>query len=199
MKLKYYLRGLGTGIIFTIIVMSIIFSYRTTDAKIMEQAKQMGMVMADGSGQSDSDKNNNTKPEKDTKKEEDKTTEPDTTKEEPTEPEPDTTKEEPTEPDTTKEEPTEPEPDTTTEAPTSEPPTEPDTSDSSRTEVTFTITSGMTSETVAGSLQQLGVVDNAAGLNAYMINNGYADRIRTGTYTFKTGSTYEEVSRIITG
>ena len=45
MKIKYYLRGLGTGIIFTTIVLMIIYSYRTTDSKTIERARELGMVM----------------------------------------------------------------------------------------------------------------------------------------------------------
>lgn len=47
MKLKYYLRGLGTGILFASIVLSIAFSYRTTDSRIKEWAKELGMVYPD--------------------------------------------------------------------------------------------------------------------------------------------------------
>ena len=45
MKIKYYLRGLGTGIIFTAIVLMIIYSYRTTDSKTMDRARELGMIM----------------------------------------------------------------------------------------------------------------------------------------------------------
>ena len=45
MKIKYYLRGLGTGIIFTAIVLMIIYSYKTTDSKTMDRARELGMIM----------------------------------------------------------------------------------------------------------------------------------------------------------
>ena len=55
MRLKYYLRGLGTGIIFTSIILAIIYSYRTTDAKIIERAKELGMITGEVSGESELD------------------------------------------------------------------------------------------------------------------------------------------------
>ena len=50
MKLKYYLRGLGIGIILTTIILSIAFSDRNlTDEQIIEKAKSLGMVMKEES------------------------------------------------------------------------------------------------------------------------------------------------------
>ena len=49
MKLKYYLRGLGVGIICTAIIMGIALSGNKketlTDAEIIERARLLGMVM----------------------------------------------------------------------------------------------------------------------------------------------------------
>ena len=51
MKLKYYLRGLGVGIICTAIIMGIALSgkgkERLTEDEIIERARLLGMVMAD--------------------------------------------------------------------------------------------------------------------------------------------------------
>lgn len=51
MKLKYYLRGLGVGIICTAVIMGIATSgkskERLTDAEIIERARLLGMVMAE--------------------------------------------------------------------------------------------------------------------------------------------------------
>ena len=46
MKLKYYLRGLGTGILFATIVLFIVYSFNMTDSKIREKAEKLGMVQA---------------------------------------------------------------------------------------------------------------------------------------------------------
>ena len=50
MKLKYYLRGAGTGVIVTTIILMILGAttgYGITDAQIIERAKKLGMVMVD--------------------------------------------------------------------------------------------------------------------------------------------------------
>ena len=48
MKLKYYLRGLGIGIIVTTIILVSCFSMqkpKMTDEQIIEKAAQLGMIM----------------------------------------------------------------------------------------------------------------------------------------------------------
>lgn len=51
MRIKYYLRGIGVGIIFSVVIMSVSFSHRKveeiSDAEIIQRAKQLGMVEAD--------------------------------------------------------------------------------------------------------------------------------------------------------
>lgn len=50
MKLKYYLRGLGIGIIITTIILMISFSMRKdeiSDEEVIERAAQLGMMMPD--------------------------------------------------------------------------------------------------------------------------------------------------------
>ena len=48
MKLKYYLRGLGIGIIVTTVILAVSFSkkeIKMSDEEIMARAAQLGMVM----------------------------------------------------------------------------------------------------------------------------------------------------------
>ena len=50
MKLKYYLRGLAVGFLFTTIILAISFSQtkkELSDQEVINRAKQLGMVMAD--------------------------------------------------------------------------------------------------------------------------------------------------------
>ena len=50
MRFKYYLRGLGIGILITTIILSISFAMKQpelSDAEIIERAEALGMVMAD--------------------------------------------------------------------------------------------------------------------------------------------------------
>lgn len=192
MKIKYYLRGLGTGIIFTAIVLMIIYSYRTTDSKTIERARELGMVMpGEASKQelAENDKNTeeNLKDEKTTPDKDSNNNMQEQTLANDNEKESDTT------------EPSTQEPDTT-ESDTTEPDTEESTTEnqaSAGKEITFTISNGMYSETVSQKLYELGVIDDAAGFNSYLVQNGYAGKIRTGTYTFTTGMSYADVAAIL--
>ena len=52
MKLKYYLRGLGIGIMVTAVILSVAFGSRKetlSDREIMERASELGMVSENGS------------------------------------------------------------------------------------------------------------------------------------------------------
>lgn len=213
MKLKYYMRGLGTGIIFTAVILMIVFSYKTTDAKIMERAKELGMVKASEVEKQETkpvaggDKNSEkTTEETTTPKESEKTTLQETTT--PKESETTTLQETttPKEPETTTmpETTTPKESETTTMTET----TTPNQSDSDNGEqettpptgtYTYTVAKGMTSEKVSADLAKAGVIDNEKDFNSYLIVNGYANRIKTGTYTFNIGSSYEEIARAVTG
>ena len=188
MKIKYYLRGLGTGIIFTAIVLMIIYSYRTTDSKTIDRARELGMIMP-------GETTNQTVKENENKTDNNSTNEPGT--KEPGTNEPSTNEPATNEPMTNEPATNEP---ATNEPATNEPVTnEPDTekrTDPVR-EITFNISSGMYSEVVSQRLEELGVIDNAAGLNSYLVSNGYAERIRTGVYTFTTGMSYADVAAII--
>jgi hypothetical protein len=66
MKLKYYLRGAGVGVIVTTLVLMIAFAFHKTtmsDAEVIARAKQLGMVEAtEGTGDTDdTDDKENTK------------------------------------------------------------------------------------------------------------------------------------------
>ena len=66
MKLKYYLRGLGIGIIVTTIILVSCFSMqkpKMTDAQIIEKASQLGMIMPEQDSAVDTE-TETTEPEK---------------------------------------------------------------------------------------------------------------------------------------
>ena len=195
MKLKYYLRGLGVGIFVTALIMTIAHhiseNKRTmTDSEIISAAKKLGMVMEEET----------LFPE--TTEYEEETTVEDSTEEETSEEE--TSEEETTEEETTVEETTaEPETEPETEKPTepeTEKPTEPETEKPTKsvTEYTLTISSGMYSEKVSELLANAGIVSSANDFNNYLINNGYAERLCTGTFKLNTGMSNEEIARAIT-
>ena len=64
---------------------------------------------------------------------------------------------------------------------------------------TITIASGSASETAAAVLEKAGIITDAKDFNLYMCRNGYDRRIHPGTYTIDEGLTYEEICKIIAG
>ena len=64
--------------------------------------------------------------------------------------------------------------------------------------ITFSITTGMSSEKVAASLKSLGLIDNGAEFNKYLVNNGYADKIKVGTFELRIGQSYAEIASELT-
>ena len=174
MKLKYYLRGLGIGILVTAAILTIVYLTKgsMSDSQIMKRAAQLGMVMAST--------------EDDTLFAQ--TTQVDTTIEE--------TGTISVEETTTVVETTEAVTEASTEKPTEAPtkaPTEP-----AAAEAVLTISPGMYSESVSAELVRLGIITNQKEFNSYLVNNGYAECIQTGDFKIKADMSYDEIARIIT-
>lgn len=174
MKLKYYLRGLGIGILVTAAILTIVYHTKESmsDSQIMKRAAQLGMVMAST--------------EDDTLFAQ--TTQVDTTIEE--------TGTISVEETTTVVETTEAVTEASTEKPTEAPtevPTEP-----AAAEAVLTISPGMYSESVSAELVRLGIITNQKEFNSYLVNNGYAECIQTGDFKIKADMSYDEIARIIT-
>lgn len=191
MKLKYYLRGLGIGMIVTALILGISFSNRQdqtsqimTDDQIRERAAELGMV--DSSEltlvalQNSEKQPTEGTPEETTQTQEQNNieAEPETTQESEatTEPEPEKT----AGPETT----AEPE---VTEAP-------------QRTQTaSITIQRGDDSGSASRRLYEAGLVENAKAFDNYLCNNGYSRSINPGTYEIAPGTSEEEIAKIITG
>ena len=174
MKLKYYLRGLGIGILVTAAILTIVYHTKgsMSDSQIMKRAAQLGMVMAST--------------EDDTLFAQ--TTQVDTTIEE--------TGTISVEETTTVVETTEAVTEASTEKPTEAPteaPTEP-----AAAEAVLTISPGIYSESVSAELVRLGIITNQKEFNSYLVNNGYAECIQTGDFKIKADMSYDEIARIIT-
>ncbi len=180
MKLKYYLRGLGIGILITTVILSLagIGRKNMTDEEVVKRAKELGMVestlLSDLPDQ--------------TKAEEVRPTEPET-------PEPETS----LQPETSEQENSaEPE---TSEPETSEPEVSPEDGnpDTPAGEtVTLIIGRGESSTTVSKNLKKAGIVEDAAAFDRFLCNNGYDKKIITGTYEIPYGASEEEIAKIIT-
>lgn len=174
MKLKYYLRGLGIGILVTAAILTIVYHTKgsMSDSQIMKRAAQLGMVMAST---------------------EDDTLFAQTTQDDTTIEETGTISVEET---TTVVETTEAVTEASTEKPTEAPtevPTEP-----AAAEAVLTISPGMYSESVSAELVRLGIITNQKEFNSYLVNNGYAECIQTGDFKIKADMSYDEIARIIT-
>ncbi len=182
MKLRYYMRGLGIGILVTTILMTVTLNGKTeklSDAEIIERAEALGMeqkyentVLAD------------TVSENEVEEEEIVT---DTEEEIPEElPAEDAEEAVPDEDELV----SEPENETEEGTQVSEP-------ESTET-VQITVQGGDGSQTVARKLAEAGLVDDAAAYDKYLCANGYDKRICTGTHTIPLGASEEEIAKIIT-
>ncbi len=207
MKLKYYLRGLGIGILVTTVILSLagVGRKNMTDEEVVKRAKELGMVestlLSDLPDQTKTDEVRPTEPEISLQPE---TSEPETgpeleesasTPETPAAPEETTTTPEtpaaPEETITTPETPAAPE-----ETPVSPEDGNPDTPTGET--VTLVIGRGESSTTVSKNLKKAGIVEDAAAFDRFLCNNGYDKKIITGTYEIPYGASEEEIAKIIT-
>ena len=177
MKLKYYLRGLGIGIVVTALLMGFATRERLplTDAEIKARARTLGMVESDsvqlsdirqpGSTQSDRDTPENQEPEESREPEESK------------------------------------EPEESREPEGSKEPEESQSTNPSEEEsyVTIVVNKGYSSDTVSRILAEAGLVEDAGAFDRYLVNAGYATRIRIGTYRILMGTSRERIAQIIIG
>lgn len=220
MERKYYLRGLGLGIVVTAIIMGIVSSRsRTmTDSEIVARAKELGMVentvlseMHEDEPDSlpevgEADENGTTEDNSQTPESEQSNLPASETVQEEAEVLPVTGKEE--------------QPDSTNQTGTSaeDPEDEPDaavrpaereegsvqeenTNDiiTSAAIKTITVNSGDGSHTVAKKLADAGVVISADDFDAFLCQYGYDKKLRTGTFSIPADASDEQIAKIVTG
>ena len=175
MKLKYYLRGLGIGIIITTIVLMIAYSgYKTelTDAEIIARAEKLGMVMKEDPLFSNSEAHKDSEvvadlgdsTESDTEKTEDAT-------------------ETIAEIETEKETETEIVQESETEQPNGV--------------YHLNIPAGSYPRLICNELQDNGVIEDAASLRKYLADMGFATLIHVGEYEIPYGASNDEVYKIL--
>lgn len=184
MKLKYFLRGLGIGIIFGALIMLAGYmtsgSYKMSDEEIIKEAEKLGMVKEERPVvvSSDSDASTRATTENTTKA----TTEAMKTTTEAT-----TTEATTTEATTTE---------ATTEATTENKTTDSRTDESSDIVVAdIEVKSGMNSTSVAKLLQDAGIIEDYRDFDRYLDNNGYSKKIQVRKFTFSSNMTYEEIAK----
>ena len=189
MRLKYYLRGLGIGIVVTAVIMGVSAERQKpvmTDEQIIARAKELGMVEQEGilaeiAGESVAavDQTEDAKAEA-PKQEEAKAEVP-------------------------KQE------DAKAEAPKQEeekaemPKTETADQETAKQEtvqktasVVVSIYPGEGSYTVSRKLAALGLVESADIYDKFLCQNGYDKKLCTGNYTITEGATADEIARILT-
>mgnify|MGYP003230445002 CR=1 FL=1 len=229
MRLKYFLRGLGIGIVVTTIILAISHNVgrRMSDSEVIERAKELGMAYTTAAQE------NSTESAADTTEPETDTTEPVTTgQESPTDTEAGstaetesseasttvqetttgiretTTQQETTTQETTTQETTatraaqESTTETTHEASATEAETTQAENESTETEAstvityTLTIASGMSSNTVCDILKKNGIIADSGDFDRFLVSNGYADRIRVGSFEVNSGMSYDELAAV---
>lgn len=171
MKLKYYLRGLGIGIIITTLILTVALSggkEKLSDEEIIQRAEELGMVMAA------TEETEAVDTEAETEQQNEMAVNTETDTEQQTE-----IAAEPVVPASTETGIEEPQP------------------QEAEQEISFTVSAGESSDTVAFNLYKAGIIDDATAFNRYMVKNGYDSRLRAGTFQIKTGSSYDDVLDIL--
>ena len=191
MKLKYYLRGLGIGILVTAVIMGVTQGSRKetlSDREIRERAAALGM-MEPGNSLADLEA-----------AETPAATEIPEAIETPAATETPETIETPAATET----PEAAETPAATEAPAATPevtarPTQKPAEEEEGSSYTFEIQAGDSSYQVAYRLQQAGLVADARDFDNYLCSKGYDRKLKTGSYEIPETATEEEISEILCG
>lgn len=213
MKLKYFLRGLGTGIILTALILCISYRSGKSSESVVDQAKELGMVFPEGTQPPDTFPEETGLPEdtgspsataegtnlpatqKPNRKDKisssgagvmgtEETT--DKTESKTTSKPEDTDK-----PEKTKKPKSTVSPEKTVT---------PMASSTSQKEdvINFEVRSGLLSSTVAREMKEAGIIQNDEKFDEYLEKNGYSKSIKEGTYKITKGASYSDIAKIIT-
>lgn len=224
MERKYYLRGLGLGIVMTAVIMGIALSgsRKMTDEEIIKRAKELGMVEDTYLAETVQDEEQTQQDIEDAEKKDSGTTQqkpaaetkPASSQEPveaPLEEEANPPEEELPVAQPVEEEPGEAEADnaeTEESQQLSEAGHTQNTNEMTRQEETqsssvkiqrVTIASGDGSYTVALKLKEAGVVMSAETFDTFLCEKGYDKKLRTGTFQIPSDASDEQIARIITG
>lgn len=215
MNLKYYVRGIGVGILFSAVVMSVAFHGSSknglSDEQIIARAKELGMVESSTVNSLDDLLATPTPTEI---PQENSTEESDEAEEVPvTDDKKDDVNEAPENSDDSKtddkngtdaitEDNSAQTGETGTENTSEDNGTSKNDSDTpeENTEDTakeIVITEGMSSEKVTRILKENGIIEDAGAFNQYLIINNYSRKIRVGTYHIKPYTTYKDITDMI--
>ncbi|WP_443594302.1 hypothetical protein [Agathobacter sp.] len=186
MRLKYYLRGLGLGIIFAVIIMMIGFhgnKQSMSDTEIIEKAKTLGMVEAKKSSGTVADEYNSEKTDSSATNSDD------------------SSQKSEAKPGSEMQEGQTQQKDTQQEAVVPAADAQPETvapQDTTATTYTITVTSQDTCRTIAEKLKALGLVDDAEQFRIYMGQKGVDHFIADGDHSISQGASYDDIISILT-
>ena len=197
MNKKSFYRGFGVGVLFSAVILGTSCLIRTSDARVISQAKKLGMVFADGNttavdkNKKENNASSSAPTEKsDSNKKNNKTTNVPVTTENPKvvpTPEPDDTtiktsqKKDKKETNSMDEEKDKMEKDIKNEAKQLE------------------IKAGDWSSTVSARLEKMGIIKDATDFDLYLSQNGYGESITAGTYSVSADDSYQDIAKKITG
>ena len=201
MKRKYYMRGLGIGVLVTAILCAVALPKKTvpmTDAEIIARAEELGYVKDEG-GVTAEDINKIKENEKisgtpaaspapDATEAAELTKEPEGTPGPTQTPVP--TPEPPEAPDKPEK------PATPTPKPTKEPEA---TAIPEKSSYTIKVERGATAKRVADQLESVGAVRDADAFVKYLQSKNLTDFINIGTFTIPQGASHAEIAKILTG
>lgn len=178
MKLKYYLRGLGVGIICTAIIMGIALSgkekEKLTNAEIVERARLLGMVMEEETEE----------PKQSEESQESEKDNPDNSKEETQNNQDNPENPENQIPQVESQEPVAP------EAPAEQPVAEPEIK-------TIEVLPGEYSDIVSQKLFEAGLISDANAFNKYLMDSGQDQNIMVGVHQIPMGVSEDEIIKIL--
>ena len=173
MKLRYYLRGLGVGILVTAVIMTVALSKKRpmTDDEVIKRAKELGMI------ENTIIKDVATPKDDEEVKAEVKEESQEEIQEEISEDIQEEVEETPEETESEVEVEAEPE---------------------AEEVITVSVVGGDSSWSVAKRMEEIGLVDSAKEFDAFLCGNGYDKRISVGTYEISSNATWEDMAKIIT-
>lgn len=190
MRLKYYLRGLGLGIIFAVIIMMIGFhdnKQSMSDTEIIEKAKTLGMVEAKNISGTVADEYNSEKTDSSAAKSDASSQKAET--EQDSQMQDSQTAQEDSQQEDSQQEDTQPAADAKQE--TVEP-------QDAVTTHTISVTSQDTCRTIAEKLKALNLVDDAEQFRIYMGQKGADHFIADGEHVIPQGASYDDIITILT-
>lgn len=199
MRMRYYLRGLGIGIVVTALLMGFTKGGQKetlTDAEIVERAKSLGMlessVLSADLGNKEEISVNDIS---EVAQQEAQQTEPEAETDNPTQTdsEKETETNSSTQIDSEKEIETDNPEKTKSDAET----VKSDQADSAEKRYVVTIYSGDGSRTVANRLEEMGVIEDAAEFDRYLCQNGYDKRLTTGNHEINAGADEKEIAEAL--